>query len=76
MQILCNDKGRLTLSKYDGGKWALENMNSRYHDVIRLAMEDYMGNANNHYDAEELRGFARESMNLINGYLDTNKMRI
>lgn len=69
-------KEGLTLSKYDGGKWALENMNSRYHDVIRLAMEDYMGNANNHYDAEELRGFARESMNLINGYLDTNKMRI
>lgn len=28
-------KEDLTLSKYDGGKWALENMNSSYNEVIK-----------------------------------------
>lgn len=69
-------KEDLTLSKYDGGKWALENMHSRYHDVIRLAMEGYMGNQNNRYDADELKDFAQESISLINHYLDANKMGI
>ncbi|MDE5539779.1 MAG: DUF4111 domain-containing protein, partial [Bacilli bacterium] len=35
-------KDDLTLSKYAGGKWALENMNSNYNDVIKIAMDDYM----------------------------------
>lgn len=30
----------LTLSKYDGGKWALENMDAHYNDVIKSAMDD------------------------------------
>lgn len=66
----------LTLSKYDGGKWALENKDFHYHDVIQSAMEDYMGSTNNRYDAEKLKSFAQESINLIDDYLEANKMRI
>lgn len=66
-------KDNLTLSKYDGGKWALENMNSSYNDVIKLAMEDYMSDINNHYDNERLKKFAHESIGLINTCLVTCK---
>ena len=59
-------KDDLTLSKYDGGKWALENMNSSYNDIIRMAMDDYMNNSNNNYDNEGLKEFAKETINYIN----------
>ena len=63
-------KEDLTLSKYDGGKWALENMRSRYNDVIEKAMEDYLSDTKNTYDNEELKEFAKESINKINEELD------
>ena len=62
----------LTLSKYDGGKWALENMNSSYNDIIKLAMEDYMSDTNNTYDNEKLKEFAKETIGYINSCLSTN----
>jgi len=65
----------LTLSKYDGGKWALENMNSNYNDVIKNAMEDYLSDTNNSYDNTRLKEFAQEAISLINDCVDTNKIR-
>lgn len=59
-------KENLTLSKYDGGKWALENMNSKYNDIIKSAMEDYICNTNNKYDNTRLKEFAEETIKLIN----------
>ena len=59
----------LTLSKFGGGQWALENMNSGYHDVIKLAMEDYMSNSNNTYDSERLKAFAKEAITVIDDCL-------
>lgn len=59
-------KDDLTLSKYDGGKWALENMNSNYNDIIESAMEDYLGDTNNSYDNNRLKIFAQEAINNIN----------
>ena len=50
-------KANLTLSKYDGGKWALENMNSSYNDIIKSAMEDYISNTHNTYDKKRLKNF-------------------
>lgn len=64
----------LVLSKYGGGKWALENMDSSYDDVIRLAMEDYMSDAEAVYDSEKLEGFAKEAIGYIQGCLF--KMRL
>lgn len=63
----------LTLSKYDGGKWALENMNSSYNDIIKLAMEDYISNKSISYDNERLKMFADESIKLINTCLGIYK---
>ena len=65
----------LTLSKYDGGKWALENMNSNYNDVIKNAMEDYLSDTNNSYDNTRLKEFATEAIDLINNYMNNNKIR-
>lgn len=65
----------LTLSKYDGGKWALENMNSNYNDVIKNAMEDYLSDTNNSYDNTRLKEFAQEAISLINDCVNTNKIR-
>lgn len=89
----------LTLSKYDGGRWALENMNSDYEDVIKAAMDEYGDdaggtfaangtqeaggshaangtcNACKGYDAERLRGFAREAITRIDGVLTINTLQ-
>ena len=62
-------KEDLTLSKYDGGKWALDNMNSGYNDVIKKAMDDYLSDTNNQYDNEELELFAEEAIKKINEVL-------
>ncbi len=69
-------KDSLTLSKYDGGKWALENMNSSYNFLIKNAMEDYMSDTNNTYDNSVLLAFANEAINLINDYININKSKI
>ena len=65
----------LTLSKYEGGKLALENMNSNYNDVIKNAMEDYMSDTNNTYDNTRLREFAKEAISLINSCINQSKIR-
>ena len=65
----------LTLSKYDGGKWALENMDSNYNDIIKTAMEDYLNDKDSIYNEEELKEFAFEALNKINNYLDINKRK-
>ena len=65
-------KDDLTLSKYDGGKWALENMNSSYNDIIKKAMDDYLNDTNNTYNNEELKKFAEESIGYINNVLNKN----
>ncbi len=66
-------KDNLTLSKYYGGKWALENMNSSYNDIIKKAMDDYMNDSNNFYDTERLKSFATETINYINQEMIKNK---
>ena len=64
----------MTLSKYDGGKWALENMNCNYKDVIQKAMEDYMSDTDHNYDNTRLRMFAKEAITVINECLNSNKI--
>lgn len=65
-------KDGLTLSKYDGGKWAINNMNSNFNEIIELAMEDYLNDTNLVFPEEELKSFAKEAIGLIN---DEMKMR-
>lgn len=67
-------KEDLTLSKYDGGKWALENMGSSYNEVIKKAMDDYLSDTKNTYDNDELREFAKEAIEKINNCLSKNKV--
>lgn len=67
-------KEDLTLSKYDGGKWALENMNFKYNDVIKKAMDDYLSDTKNTYDNGELKKFAEETIEKINNCLSKNKV--
>ena len=67
-------KEDLTLSKYDGGKWALENMDSSYNEVIKKAMDDYLSETKNTYDNDELREFAKEAIEKINSCLSKNKV--
>ena len=62
----------LTLSKYDGGKWALVNMNSNYNDIIEMAMSDYMSEYDSEYDNVKLKLFAQEAINLINACMKGN----
>ena len=57
------------LSKYDGGKWALDNMKSEYNDVIKYAMEDYISDTNYVYDNDRLKAFAKEAIAKINEVL-------
>ncbi len=59
----------LTLSKFDGGQWAIENMNSSYNEVIKDALNDYMSNSELRYDEEKLKLFAIEAINLINNVM-------
>ncbi len=66
-------KDDLTLSKYDGGKWAIENMNSNYNDIIKKAMEDYLSDTNDTYDNTKLKKFAQETICLINECINNKK---
>ena len=59
-----------TLSKYDGGKWALEKMNSNHHEIIKNAMDDYIGDSNHKYNDKELKKFAEETIHIINKEMD------
>ena len=59
-------KDNLTLSKYDGGKWALQNMNSNYNNIIENAMNEYLYNIKANYDANQLKSFAQEAIMHIN----------
>ena len=67
-------KDELTLSKYDGGKWALENMNSSFNDIIEHAMNDYMSDINLEYSKEKLKLFAKESIDLINNEMKVHRL--
>lgn len=63
-------KEGLTLSKYDGGKWAINNVNTEYSDVIKNAMDDYSGSTDDFvYDENRLVGFAKEMKKLIDDAL-------
>ncbi len=55
----------LTLSKYDGGKYALAHMPSSYPDIIQRAMEDYRGEGKVSYPHDRLAAFAEEAMKAI-----------
>ena len=61
----------VTLSKYDGGKWALENMNSNYNEIIKKAMDDYISDTDNAYDDSTLNDFAQETISMINDCLNS-----
>lgn len=65
----------LTLSKYDGGKWAFENLNLDFCDVIQKAMDDYMSDSDSSYDNERLKEFAKEIISLINNCNNINKTK-
>ena len=63
----------LTLSKYDGGKWALDNIDIGYNDIIGQAMNDYMSDTDCTYDNKRLKAFANEVICLINNVLGKRK---
>lgn len=60
-------KDGLTLSKYDGGKWAQNNLewNSK---LILSAMNDYMEDINPQYDTSELYDFAKKAIHDIKSF--------
>ena len=62
-------KDGLTLSKYGGGEWAIDNMDSSYPDVIKQAMDDYKSDDDSHYDNDRLKKFADEAIQKINHLL-------
>jgi len=67
-------KEGLTLSKYNGGKWAIDNIDTEYDDVIKTAMDDYSSGENNFvYDKERLASFAGEMKKLIDDALSQTK---
>ncbi|MBQ6313378.1 DUF4111 domain-containing protein [Candidatus Saccharibacteria bacterium] len=67
-------KDGLTLSKYDGGKWAIDNLNAEYNDVIKNAMNDYLSSVDDFvYDEKRLKGFAEKMKELIDNTLEKTK---
>ncbi len=58
-------KEGVTLSKYDGGKWALSHLTDDFHNVIQLAMRDYISSFEIEYDKDILCDFAEKFMSLI-----------
>lgn len=65
-------KDDLTLSKYDGGKWYIENI--QYNPLVEKAMNDYISNINDYYDNDILREFANEVIELINSCLKIKRI--
>lgn len=62
-------KEDLTLSKYDGGKWAINNFFG-YEALILKAMEDYLDDTNKNYNINELKDFAQYSITKIENFLN------
>lgn len=69
-------KDDLTLSKYDGGKWVLDNMKFGYDDIIIKALNDYLSDDDSDYDRDELCCFAENLIDYINNLLNKKVGRI
>ncbi len=69
-------KDNLTLSKYEGGKWALKNLDLDSKDIIELAIHDYTTEKNVNYNYQKLYNFIHKSMKMlrieINKYVKNN----
>lgn len=69
-RVLAFSKAELITSKAEGGQWALQHIDQRYHTLVQQALGDYLGETNNltsDYENHLLKDFSTYMMNeLIN----------
>lgn len=63
-------KDNITLSKYDGGKWGIHNLDNKYKDIIEIAMNDYISETDSNYDNDNLKEFAEYMSNQIKRFIN------
>ena len=58
-RVLAYKEKGLILSKKEGGEWAVHNLPSKYHPLIKDAMREYLENEEVIYDKDLARDYAR-----------------
>ena len=64
-RVLAYKQDGLILSKEEGGKWALENLPEKYHQLIKHAMHEYASGTNFGYDEDNAHDYAVYMLGLI-----------
>ena len=64
-RVLAFKREGLVLSKAEGGHWALENIPSEYHGIVKAALAEYESGEPGQYDEAEARCYARFMLKMI-----------
>ena len=64
-RVLAFKREGLVLSKAEGCYWALENIPSEYHGIVKAAFAEYESGVPGQYDEVEARQYARFMLNMI-----------
>lgn len=64
-RVLAFKKDGLVLSKKEGGQWALENIPSEYHEIVKTALAEYENGVPGQYDEVEARQYASFMLKMI-----------
>ncbi len=64
-RVLAYKKEELILSKKEGGEWALDNVPTEYHTLIKSALSEYAENSKENYDFELAKSYAEYMLHEI-----------
>ena len=64
-RVLAFKKDGLVLSKLEGGQWALENIPSEYHAIVKAALSEYESGEPAQYDKSASDNYAKYMLGLI-----------
>ena len=64
-RVLAFKKAGLVLSKLEGGQWALENIPSEYHAIVKAALAEYESGEPAQYDKSQAVNYAKFMLGLI-----------
>ena len=67
-RVLAYARDNAILSKKEGGKWGIENIDEKYHSLIRSALEEYENSAAADYDIELAQEYAVYMLDEIRKY--------
>lgn len=63
-RLLAYGQDKLILSKKEGGEWAVNNLDAKFHNLIKQALDQYLGTKTETLNSEKVTEFAKYSKDL------------